>query len=75
MYNLFNNNVYILLICAHIVLLSFVYFIIFFKDKISFYLKIVDYPDTNLKFHRFPTPCLGGLILFFYTLPALLLNY
>ena len=75
MNNLFNNNLYILLICAHIILICFVYFIIFFKDKISSYLKIVDYPDDNLKLHLFPTPCLGGLILLFYTLPALLLNY
>lgn len=75
MNNFFNSNLYFLLICSHIVLIGFIYFIIFFRDKISFYLKIIDYPDTNLKFHRFPTPCLGGLILFFYTLPALLLNY
>lgn len=75
MNNFFGNNSYILLIYAHIILISIVCLIIFFKNKISTYLKIIDYPDNNLKIHQIPTPRLGGLILFFYTLPTLLLNY
>lgn len=63
------------LILVHIILMSLSFFIIFFKDKISSYLKIIDYPDNNLKIHKAPTPRLGGIILFFYILPALLLNY
>lgn len=75
MNNFFSTYSYILLICAHIILLSIVCLIIFFKNKISSFLKIIDYPDTNLKIHTFPTPRFGGLIIFLYTLPALLLNY
>jgi UDP-GlcNAc:undecaprenyl-phosphate GlcNAc-1-phosphate transferase len=75
MNHFFNNNTYISLICAHVVLISIVCLIIFFKNKISTNLKIIDYPDTNLKIHKLPTPSFGGLILFFYTLPALLINY
>jgi UDP-GlcNAc:undecaprenyl-phosphate GlcNAc-1-phosphate transferase len=63
------------LILVHIILMSLSFFIIFFKDKISSYLKIIDYPDSNLKIHKVPTPRLGGIIMFFYILPALLLNY
>jgi UDP-GlcNAc:undecaprenyl-phosphate GlcNAc-1-phosphate transferase len=63
------------LILAHIILMSFSFFIIFFKDKISSYLKIIDYPDNILKIHQDPTPRLGGMILFFYILPALLINW
>jgi UDP-GlcNAc:undecaprenyl-phosphate GlcNAc-1-phosphate transferase len=62
-------------IFAHAILISFSFFLIFFKDKISSYLKIIDYPDNNLKIHQAPTPRLGGVILFFYTLPALFLNW
>jgi len=75
MNNFFGNNSYTLLVFTHIILISIVCLIIFFKNKISTYLKIIDYPDNNLKIHQIPTPRLGGLILFFYTLPALLLNY
>jgi UDP-GlcNAc:undecaprenyl-phosphate GlcNAc-1-phosphate transferase len=75
MNNFFGNNSYILLVFTHFILISIVCLIIFFKNKISTYLKIIDYPDNNLKIHQIPTPRLGGLILFFYTLPALLLNY
>jgi len=73
--NFFGNNSYILLIYFHVILISIVCVIIFFKNKISTYLKIIDYPDNNLKIHQIPTPRLGGLILFFYIMPALLLNY
>ena len=75
MNNFFSNYSYILLIYAHIILMSIVCLIIFFQKKISTYLKIIDYPDTNLKIHQFPTPRFGGLILFIYTLPTLILNY
>jgi len=73
MNNFFSNYSYILLIYAHIILMSIVCLIIFFQKKISTYLKIIDYPDTNLKIHQFPTPRFGGLILFIYTLPTLIL--
>jgi len=63
------------LILAHITLMGFSFFIIFFKDKISSYLKIIDYPDNILKIHQDPTPRLGGVILFFYIVPALLINW
>jgi len=70
-----NNNLFGIFTLAHIILISCVLLIIFFKEKISSYLKIIDYPDGKLKIHQVPTPRLGGLILFIYLLPALILNY
>ena len=70
-----NYNLILILTLPHILLITFAFLIIFFKDKISSYLNIIDYPDSSLKIHQSPTPRLGGLVLFFYLLPALLLNY
>ena len=75
MNNFFSNYSYIIPIYAHIILTCIVCLVIFFRNKISTYLKIIDYPDNSLKIHQFPTPCIGGIILFFYTLTTLLLNY
>jgi UDP-GlcNAc:undecaprenyl-phosphate GlcNAc-1-phosphate transferase len=71
------NNSFIInnIILIHIILISFSFIIIFFKSEISNYLKIIDYPDNNLKIHKLPTPRLGGIILFFYILPSLLIHY
>ena len=76
MINIFtNNNLSSILTISHIILISFALLIIFFKEKISLYLKIIDYPNTSIKIHQLPTPRLGGLVLFFYALPALLINH
>ena len=69
-----NNNIQIFII-THIILLGCVFFIVYFKDKISVYLNIIDFPDNHIKVHKLPTPRLGGVILIFYILPALLINY
>jgi UDP-GlcNAc:undecaprenyl-phosphate GlcNAc-1-phosphate transferase len=73
--NFTNNNLFIILTLSHIILISFALLIIFFKDKISSYFLIIDYPDSSLKIHQLPTPRLGGLVLFSYVIPALLLNF
>lgn len=73
--NLTNNNLLNTIAVSHVILISLALLIIFFKDKISSYLLIIDYPDGILKKHKLPTPRLGGLVLFFYILPAILLNY
>ena len=38
-------------------------FILYLKDKLAKYLNIYDFPNKR-KFHRYPVPILGGLILF-----------
>jgi UDP-GlcNAc:undecaprenyl-phosphate GlcNAc-1-phosphate transferase len=63
------------LVLTHVILICFSFFIIFFKNKISTYLKIIDYPDNNLKIHQTPTPRLGGILLFIYILPSILVNW
>jgi UDP-GlcNAc:undecaprenyl-phosphate GlcNAc-1-phosphate transferase len=73
--NLTNNNLFNTIAVSHVILISLALLIIFFKDKISSYLLIIDYPDGILKKHKSPTPRLGGLVLFFYILPAMFLNY
>ena len=73
--NLTNNNLFNTIAVSHVILISLALLIILFKDKISSYLLIIDYPDGILKKHKSPTPRLGGLILFFYILPAMFLNY
>lgn len=73
--NFLNINLLNIINLIHIILVICVLLIILFKDKISFYLHIMDYPDNNLKIHRTPTPRLGGLILYTYILPTTILNY
>ena len=69
-----NENIKIFII-THIILLGCIFFIVYFKDKISVYLNILDFPDNHIKIHKLPIPRLGGLIILFYILPALLINY
>ena len=76
MINIFSNHsLSNILTISHIILISFALLIIFFKEKISLYLRIIDYPDVSIKIHQLPTPRLGGVVLFSYALPALLLNH
>jgi UDP-GlcNAc:undecaprenyl-phosphate GlcNAc-1-phosphate transferase len=76
MINIFSNHsLSNILTISHFILISFALLIIFFKEKISLYLRIIDYPDVSIKIHQLPTPRLGGVVLFSYALPALLLNH
>jgi UDP-GlcNAc:undecaprenyl-phosphate GlcNAc-1-phosphate transferase len=68
-------NYNLVIILNHVFLISCTILIIFFRNKISSNLNIIDYPDSSIKIHQSPTPRLGGLVLFSYLLPALLLNY
>ena len=73
--NFISNDSIKIFIITHIILLGCVFFIVYFKDKISVYLNIIDFPDHHIKVHQLPTPRLGGVMLIFYILPALLINY
>ena len=47
-------------------LVSFFIFLLLliFHEKISYKIKLIDYPDGNRKKHKKPTPVSGGLIIF-----------
>ena len=52
--------------------------IFLFYKNLSKNLKLIDFPDTSLKFHKTPTPLLGGFFIFFslliYFFSVLLFN-
>jgi len=69
------SNPYTAIIFTHLALLSFALIIIFYREKISYTLQIIDFPNHNdIKIHKTPTPRVGGIILFFYTFSALLIS-
>lgn len=55
-------------------LLSFLIFLslLIFHEKISYKIKLIDYPDNNRKKHKKPTPVSGGLIVFFSSIPLII---
>jgi len=74
--NFMNNNEFIITIIFHSILASITLLLISFREKLSSYFQIIDYPNSNhLKIHNLPIPRFGGIILFFYTFLALSLNY
>ena len=57
---------------THIVLNVFIYYYFnFLKNKINIY----DYPDNKKKFHKTPTPLLGGWVFMFNLIVFFILNY
>ena len=74
MINFMNSNAFDL-IFFHLILVSLAFLLISYREKISSYLQIIDYPyNNNLKIHKLPIPRFGGIILFFYTFFALFLS-
>ena len=66
--NFMNNNEFIITIIFHSILASITLLLISFREKLSSYFQIIDYPNSNhLKIHNLPIPRFGGIILFFYT--------
>ena len=75
MKNFISNDYILIFFITHGILVGCTFFIIFFRDKISILLNILDFPDNPIKIHKLPIPRLGGLIILFYILPALFVNY
>lgn len=62
--------------------LIFIFFIIFinciilfFKNEIGSFLKIVDYPNDKRKIHKKATPLVGGICILISILPTFFLSY
>ena len=55
-------------------LVSFFIFLLLliFHEKISYKIKLIDYPDGNRKKHKKPTPVSGGLIIFLSSIPLII---
>ena len=71
LYEYINNSSLILIFF----LVSINFILLYFKNEIGSYLKIIDYPNDKRKIHQKATPLVGGICILLSILPTYYLSY